>query len=249
MPTDAYGPEDKEGDSPDSEDVKARLGGRLDEYSPSPIPGEESASEDESSFIRPASGQKISSSAQVERRTTPDDLPRISGSGMPSGLEAPENPLLEAYGGLERAEEKHDPLFQWLSNKLDSPPSTLGTPDETPLALDLPHDVADAAIPGQITYAEEDYSKSMILSIGQQVKVGRGLDTDIWLDDPAIDLAQAQITWRGRSWVVSNLGITCATILVSADGDGRAISGEVEIEGGQLRMGDAILTLSPAKAE
>ena len=167
---------------------------------------------------------------------------------MPSGFEAPENTILHAYGGLERAEEKYDPLFQWLSNKLDPPPSTLGTANETPLALDLPHDVADDAIPGQITYAEKQYSKSMILSIGQAVKVGRGLDTDIWLDDPAIDLAQAQITWRGSSWVVGNLGTTCATILVSEDGGGQPVSGEVEIEGGQLRMGDATLTLSPAKS-
>jgi pSer/pThr/pTyr-binding forkhead associated (FHA) protein len=112
----------------------------------------------------------------------------------------------------------------------------------------LPHDVADAAIPGQITYAEEHYAKSVILALGQQVKVGRGLDADIWLDDPAIDLAQAQITWQGSSWVVTNLGTTCATILVSAPGGERALTGEVEIEGGQLRMGDALLTLSPAKS-
>lgn len=102
--------------------------------------------------------------------------------------------------------------------------------------------------PGTITYTERKFSKTIALRVGEQIVAGRGMKSGIWLSDPTVAQAHAEIRWTGSEWVVRNLDQGNPTRHISNSGYEQAIESEMRLTAGMLRIGSATLSLAGKEA-
>lgn len=156
---------------------------------------------------------------------------RAGGPGMPygAGYPAPPPPYAPAYPRPATAQ----PVL--------TPPAPAFANQATVVAQRAP--VASGM--GRLVVADGGRSSAYDVAAGQSLVIGRGADANVKLSDPRASRQHLTVTLMPSGWLLRDLGSTNASRVLDSSGGIRELRGETTISGGQVLIGDALITLYP----
>jgi TM2 domain-containing membrane protein YozV len=98
---------------------------------------------------------------------------------------------------------------------------------------------------GRLVVAEGGRSTAHNVAPGQSLTVGRGADADVRLSDPRSSRHHLTVALTPSGWLLRDLGSTNPSRVLESSGNARDLRGETTISGGQVLVGDALITFFP----
>src|SRR5450759_2975724 len=98
---------------------------------------------------------------------------------------------------------------------------------------------------GRLVVAEGGRSSTFDVAAGQSLVVGRGAEANVRLSDPRASRQHLTVTLTPSGWLLRDLGSTNPSRVLESSGRARDLRGETTISGGQVLIGDALITFYP----
>jgi len=156
---------------------------------------------------------------------------RAGGPGMPygAGYAAQRASYAQAYAPAAMAQPAYAPSAPAFANQ------------STVVARRAP----GASGTGRLVVAEGGRSSTFDVAAGQSLVVGRGAEANVRLSDPRASRQHLTVTLTPSGWLLRDLGSTNPSRVLESSGRARDLRGETTISGGQVLIGDALITFYP----
>jgi hypothetical protein len=104
-----------------------------------------------------------------------------------------------------------------------------------------------AAASGRLVVAEGGKSSAFDVATGQSLVIGRGAEANVRLSDSRASRQHLAVTLAPSGWLLRDLGATNPSRVLESSGGARDLRGETTISGGQVLIGDALITFYPPR--